>query len=78
MRVASWYPAAGATVHVEDCPKSTGDEQVSVPFGPELAVTANWSTAKLAASVWLAVTFVNVKLVTAPTELPSTSTSATW
>src|SRR2546423_6961898 len=34
--------------------------------------------AKLAARVWLAVTFVNVKLVTAPTELPSTSTSATW
>src|SRR6266852_4035396 len=34
--------------------------------------------AKLAASVWLALTFVNAKLVTAPTELPSTSTSATW
>jgi hypothetical protein len=51
---------------------------VSVPFGPGLAVTANWSMAKLAARVWLAVTFVNVKLVTAPTELPSTSTSATW
>ncbi len=49
-----------------------------MPFGPELAVTANWSMAKLATRVWLAETFVNVKLVTAPTELPSTSTSATW
>ena len=50
MSIASWYPAAGAMVHVEDWPWSTGDEQVSVPFGPELAVTANWSMAKLAAS----------------------------
>jgi hypothetical protein len=49
-----------------------------VPFPPELAETANRSTAKLAASVWFAVTFVKVKVVTAPTELPSTSTSATW
>ena len=65
-------------MHVEDWPKSIGVEQVRVPFGPELAVTANWSMAKLAASVWLALTFENVKLVTAPTELPSTNTSATW
>jgi len=34
--------------------------------------------AKLAASVWLPLTFVNVWLAIAPTELPSTSTSATW
>ena len=65
-------------MHVEDWPKLTGVEQVRVPFGPELAVTENWSMAKLAASVWLAFTFVNAKLVTAPTELASTSTSATW
>jgi hypothetical protein len=30
-----------------------------VPFGPGLAVTANWSMAKLAASVWFAATLVN-------------------
>ena len=34
--------------------------------------------AKLAAIVWATVTFVNVYVVTAPTELPSTSTSSTW
>jgi len=49
-----------------------------VPFGPELAVTANWSMAKLAASVWLPATLVKLYVATTPTELPSTSTSATW
>jgi len=49
-----------------------------VPFGPELAVMENWSMAKLADRVWFALTLVNDQVVTAPTELPSTSTSATW
>ena len=39
---------------------------------------ANVSIAKLALIVWFDVTFVNGWLVTAPTEAPSTSTSATW
>jgi len=38
-------------VQVEDAPESTGDVQLSVPLGPELAVTLNRSMAKLAASV---------------------------
>ena len=33
---------------------------------------------KVAASVWFALTLVNEYVVTAPTELPSTRTSATW
>ena len=36
------------------------------------------SIANVALMVWFAVTFVNVWLVTAPTEAPSTSTFATW
>ena len=34
--------------------------------------------AKVAAIVWLAVTFEKVYEVTAPTEVPSTVTFATW
>ena len=48
------------------------------PLAPALAVTVKVSMAKVAAIVWLAVTFEKVYEVTAPTEVPSTVTFATW
>ena len=41
-------------------------------------VGALGTVAKVAEMVWLAVIFDNVYLVTAPTEVPSTSTEDTW
>ena len=48
------------------------------PLEPALAVTVKVSMAKVAAMVWLAVTFEKVYEATAPTEVPSTVTFATW
>src|SRR5947199_4026991 len=51
---------------------------VTLPVPTTFTVRLRTVCAKLAAMVWLAVTLLNVYVVTAPTETPSTSTSATW
>ena len=60
-------------VNVTDVPYSEGDGD-----DPTVVEVAATLLAKLAAMVWFAVTLVKVYEVTAPTEPPSTSTSATW
>src|SRR5438093_296845 len=61
-------------------PQSTETEPAGdmEPWAPALAKIDFVSTAKLAAMVWLAVTFAKLYLLTGPTEAPSTSTSAMW
>ena len=49
-----------------------------VPPAPADEVSVYWLIAKVAAMVWLEVTFVNVYEPTAPIDVPSTSTSLTW
>ena len=49
-----------------------------LPFAPADAVIVWVSIANVALMVRFVVTLVNVNDVTAPTETPSTSTSATW
>ena len=48
------------------------------PWSPAVGVIVYVSIANVALIVWSAVTLVNVWLVTAPTEPPSTRTSAMW
>src|SRR5436853_657330 len=69
-------------VMVKPCaaPQFTGTDPAGVmePPVPAEAVMVKVFTAKLAAMVWLAATALNVKLLMAPCETPSTSTSAIW
>src|SRR5205085_2182780 len=55
---------------------ATAPDGVIEPPAPALAVMVNDGVANVAAIVWLAVTFANVYAATAPTEPPSTVTSA--
>jgi hypothetical protein len=52
-------------------------ERVTLPLPTTFVVSANASSANEAATVWFAITFVNVTLGTAPADTPSTSTSST-
>ena len=56
----------------------TWPEGEMLPPEPALALMAKVSMTKLAAMVCDAATLLKVNELTAPTELPSTSTSATW
>src|SRR5438093_1607032 len=56
----------------------TAPDGVMLPLAPADAVIVYVSIAKLAEMVWFASTLLKVYEVTAPTELPSTRTSATW
>ena len=56
---------------------ATAPAGVIEPFAPALAVIVYVLIAKLALITWLARTFVKLYVVTAPTLMPSTSTSAT-
>src|SRR5262249_57845393 len=76
----TWCPASGVIVKLWSAPQLTPTDPLGliVPFAPADAVIVNVLIAKLAAIVWFACTFVKLKLVTAPTLTPSTSTSSTW
>jgi hypothetical protein len=50
----------------------------TVPMLPTKAMELGGMTSKLTAMVWPACILLKVYDVTAPTELPSTSTSSTW
>ena len=59
-------------------PWSTSCVAEMLPPAPADELSVYWLIAKVAAMVWLEVTFVNVYEPTAPTDVPSTRTSAMW
>ena len=67
-----------AKVAFEPADTACAPEGAIEPSAPAEAAMVKISPVKTAEIVWLAVTLVNWNDVSAPTETPSTSTSATW